>query len=48
VVLDGAGAEEQPLGNGVGVGAVGSRQNDFAFPGRQLAKVSGGHGFRMS
>lgn len=46
-MLDGARAEEEPLSDGPRVGAIGSGQDDIAFPGGQLAKISGGHHTRM-
>ncbi len=40
VMLDGAETEEEPLGDRLRISAVGSRQDDLALPGRQLAQVS--------
>jgi hypothetical protein len=49
VVLDRAGTEGKLPGNRAGIGAVSSRQDDIAFPGRQRAQVcSGDHHSRMS
>lgn len=39
-MLDRARTEEEPLGDGAGISAIGSGQDDLVLPGRQLAQVS--------